>query len=645
MRLNVETLEAAKRYFSKLGKHLFNGSYFGIRCDLCGKTRYVEGRYLLKKIDDKSYKCSDCISKEICEKMKRRLHHTKTKLTIENTEKQILNMPNGEKHDEKASAAVAKQNSYSNFFAINNYNMIRTKIIKSINNSNRMGITDSKVIDKNLIVSLTTTWNRIKETPLAIETILNQQVMPNKIILWLGEEYKDMDLPKDIKKQIRRGLTVKYCKDVGPGTKLIPALKEFPEDVIITVDSDIFYDNTLIKDLVNSYKKDRSAIHAIRCRNVSANNWMPNEYKKWKIIKHEQFESCSCLATGVGGVLYPPNTLHKNVFDIASLKECAFKQDDLWFYTMEMINGTRIINVKSTSKLGPNGYAENMRTANNGGLWKTNTHVGGGNDVSIKKLVEKYLRRTISVCYVCNTHFKPWLELSMRSIIYNNPFIKVNFHILTDEKKFVAPRIKNTKVHFIDTSKIKRKDLITKRISAKIKTSLCKFFIPKVLGDCDRVLYMDCDTACCGPLYELIDMDINDKSIAVVEDYWLTHSKQYENSRSRKIANNYFNSGMILYNIKLCKNTCEKLLDWNEKNEHMFMDQDALNAIFKESKKMLSPKFNMTCRYYTDGANVINSRDMVKLPIILHFTGATKPDAGGRVKKEVYNFYNKMRKR
>ena len=624
--LTIENMDALRRAFFEMDPYLFSTSYFGLKCSKCGRIESVEGNRLIKYLDNDKYVCDDCADEKIAN------HDIYKKKTCDDEQETDIT-------DDELDI-IDKTKEYSDFFSINDYDTIHAKIIESVASSNRYGITDAKVIDKNLIVSLTTTWNRITETPLAIETILNQQVMPNKIVLWLDKKYAGTELPKDIKRQIRRGLTVKYCEDVGPGTKLIPALKEFPDDVIITVDSDIFYDNTLIKDLIDSYKKDTTAIHAIRCRTVIAKNGVPEMYRKWKIIKNNPNESCSCFATGVGGVLYPPNTLHENVFDIDSLKECSFKQDDLWFYTMEMIRGTRVLNVRSTSKLGSNGYIENMTTFKEGGLCNENVQ-GGGNDISIKKLVEKYLKRTLDVCYVCNTTFKPWLEMSMRSIVYNNPFIKVNFHIITDERKFEAPKIKNTTVHVVDTSKIKRRDTI-RRIDSNVKTSMCKFFIPKILSNCDRVLYVDCDTACCGPLYEILDMNIENKKIAVVEDYWLTRSKQYANSKSKTIAKNYFNSGVILYDIKLCQGTCEKLLEWNDKNEHTFMDQDALNAIFKESKKMINPKFNMMCRYYVDEFNVIDVEDRVKLPIIIHFAGTKKPNVGGKVKKEVYDFYKKM---
>lgn len=632
-RFNVGTLEGAKKSFHELGRHLFTTSYFGIRCDFCGKTKYIEGRYLQKLLDNGSYKCGECISKARRERWTRTLKKrpTDTKNTANNQAQKI-----------GAQSKEFDKNRYVNFFQTSNYSLIKNKIKESMKNSTRQGVTQSNVINKELVVSMTTTWNRINETPLAVETILNQQVMPNRIVLWIDKQHEEKELPASIKKQMERGLEVRYCTDVGPGTKLIPSLKEFPEAVIITVDSDIFYDNTLIKDLTKAYRTDNFAVHAMRCREISVSSGgKQNTYRNWKLVTRKDNVSCSHVATGVGGVLYPPHCLHENVFDIDSLKETAFKQDDLWFYTMEMLKGTRVLRTNSTSILGQYGYVENKTAAEQDGLCKSNVGKGGGNDKSIEKLAKKYLRKTINICYVCNSKFKPWLEMSMKSVRYNNPFMNVNFHIFTDDKKFQAPKMINVSVHKLDMNKIRRSDGI-RRVQGDIKTSLCKFFIPEVLRNCDRVLYLDCDTACCGPLYEILDIDLDGKSIGVVEDYWVTRSKQYKDHRSNKISPHYFNSGMIIYDTKLCQGTSEKLLKWNRENRHLFMDQDALNAVFSDSKKIINPRFNMLCRYYVKDMCVIDSSDRITLPIILHFTGTKKPDAGGTVKKYVYDFYRSL---
>ena len=57
-------------------------------------------------------------------------------------------------------------------------------------NSKRKGTTDSKIAETEIIVSLTTHSYRINDVYLAIESIMQGTMLPNRIILWLSEEYK-----------------------------------------------------------------------------------------------------------------------------------------------------------------------------------------------------------------------------------------------------------------------------------------------------------------------------------------------------------------------------------------------------------------------------------------------------------------------
>lgn len=68
----------------------------------------------------------------------------------------------------------------------------------------------------NVIASLTTYPARINVVGFAIETIFNQTRKPDRVILWLAKEQFPEGvecLPKMIKKQIERGLEVRFVDD------------------------------------------------------------------------------------------------------------------------------------------------------------------------------------------------------------------------------------------------------------------------------------------------------------------------------------------------------------------------------------------------------------------------------------------------
>jgi hypothetical protein len=91
---------------------------------------------------------------------------------------------------------------------------------------------------------------------MTIQSILNQTYKPDFVVIQLAEEEfpnKEKDLPKNLLKLRQFGLKIKWNKvNYKPYNKLIPTIKEYPNDIIVTVDDDIIYDKNMIKRLWNS---------------------------------------------------------------------------------------------------------------------------------------------------------------------------------------------------------------------------------------------------------------------------------------------------------------------------------------------------------------------------------------------------------
>ena len=174
-------------------------------------------------------------------------------------------------------------------------------------------------IDKNkpkLIVSLTSFPYRIPTLHMTIESILNQTHKPNFIILQLAEDEfpnKEEDLPENLLKLRQFGLKIQWNKvNYKPYNKLIPTLKEYPNDIIITVDDDLIYDKDMVKRLWNSYLKNPNYIHCHRTTKVLLNKDGSFKVKPKKFYKKPSYAN---KLAGHGGVLYPPNSLYKDIFD------------------------------------------------------------------------------------------------------------------------------------------------------------------------------------------------------------------------------------------------------------------------------------------------------------------------------------------
>ena len=244
------------------------------------------------------------------------------------------------------------------------------------------GVTSVSLCDHEVVVSLTTYRERIHEVYLTIESIMQGTVKPNRIILWLAEdEFTEEDLPIVLKKQRERGLEIRYCKDIRSYKKIIPTLRLCPEACIVTIDDDIIYEPDLLEHLIYSYKKYPDCVSACRIRVLLTNdNNMPIPYLEWKGGEHVKEPSYRNFLTGVGGNLFPPHLLHKEVMDENTFMTLAPTADDVWLNAMLLLNGTKVVKA-FTHNLNGDDFLMNENDYVKP-LWQRN-NIEGGNDSQI----------------------------------------------------------------------------------------------------------------------------------------------------------------------------------------------------------------------------------------------------------------------
>ncbi len=250
---------------------------------------------------------------------------------------------------------------------------------------NELGVTKDKRNPK-IIVSLTTFPGRINTVYKTISTLLQQTVLPDEVVLWLADsQFPNRELPENLTRLQEFGLSIKWCEDIKSFKKLIPSLRKFPEDVIITADDDIFYPENFVESLYEQYLKQPQYIHANRaflikrfCNKYSMNarsyvynnTYLPAYYNEFM--------------TGYG-TLFPPNSLDKGVFDSETFMSIIPTNDDIWFWGHAVKNGTKI-------KVNKNGFNLKLifdRTVQDCALWKlnmNNTTVGTSGIGGINKM-------------------------------------------------------------------------------------------------------------------------------------------------------------------------------------------------------------------------------------------------------------------
>lgn len=210
------------------------------------------------------------------------------------------------------------------------------------NESNEIGISSLNYFDYPVIVSLTSYGERIYTVYLTIESLMQQTLKANKIILWLSkDEFEDKNLPLTLINLQKRGLIIMYCEEIRSYKKLIPTLKLYPDSIIITTDDDVIYSKDFIENFLNSYQKDKTCVYFNRGHEMTFDkNNKINKYLDWNWESDKKDKSLFLFPTGNGGVLYPPNCFYKDIDN----KDIYFKlmptTDDIWFKTMTVMNRT-----------------------------------------------------------------------------------------------------------------------------------------------------------------------------------------------------------------------------------------------------------------------------------------------------------------
>ncbi|EQC1409759.1 glycosyltransferase [Providencia rettgeri] len=242
-----------------------------------------------------------------------------------------------------------------------------------------------------------------------------------------------------------------------------------------------------------------------------------------------------------------------------------------------------------------------------------------------------------NVAYGADGDFLFGTGVSIASILLKNEALTFHFHIFTDfldlkQQELLSELSKkhnsNISVHIISTESFK--GLPTNRLWSNaiyFRLVIADFFYKKE----DRVLYLDSDVICNGSLVEFENLNIDNYAAAAVTDrdsnLWRKRAKELD---FPMINNGYFNSGVMLINIKkwhrddVTSKTMGLLSDKNAKSKFSYYDQDALNIALAGKVLFLDKKYNTQFSInYELKKNTINP--VTQETIFIHYIGPTKP--------------------
>lgn len=203
---------------------------------------------------------------------------------------------------------------------------------------------DDRPIAVGTVVSLTSYSRRIMGVHDTIISILNGEVLPEKIALILyKEDKKFVQSNKQLMRLHRDKLIEIYYTDqdyksykkIIKTNHLLPGYKW-----IITIDDDVYYDRSLVKLFVcaQAAAEAEGLIFCNYARHIRYEDGLP--YDQWDIVKSDDL-NLDTLAIGVGGIMYPADII--NGFDDWTLiSEIAPKQDDLWMNFIAKSKGYKV---------------------------------------------------------------------------------------------------------------------------------------------------------------------------------------------------------------------------------------------------------------------------------------------------------------
>ena len=238
-----------------------------------------------------------------------------------------------------------------------------------------------------IIASLTTYPKRINTVWITINSIINQSLQPDSIILWLAEEQfpnKYEDLPSSLLQLQSKGLQIRFCEDLKSHKKYYYTLQEYSNDLVVLFDDDMFYPKDTIKKLYKLYQDNSHDVCTITTQLITPSIYTnPSKWQNPSI--NQKIKHCSKVQMFSGsGTLLKANMLDKTVFDKEAIKNICPYADDLWLTFMARKKGTKITSV---SKWRPFPIA--IYGTSEESLWYVNAEQGK-NDEQWENLMKEY---------------------------------------------------------------------------------------------------------------------------------------------------------------------------------------------------------------------------------------------------------------
>ena len=226
---------------------------------------------------------------------------------------------------------------------------------------------------------------------------------------------------------------------------------------------------------------------------------------------------------------------------------------------------------------------------------------------------ESAFSEKINVAFAIDNNYWLYTLLTINSILKNNTSNSdYYFYVIESDlsnknrikmEKYVKKHHQNIKFIDIDLSVIDSghdyyKDSSNLKHISRI--SMARIFLPDLLPDLNKVLYLDSDILVTADLSELYNMNV----------------KNYAALMTKNIDIPCYNAGVMLVNLDYWRknNITQKMVNYIKKKKSLqYMDQDLINIILMKKIKTINPRWNNQYGYMSNHNNIV------------HYIGGYKP--------------------
>ncbi len=251
-----------------------------------------------------------------------------------------------------------------------------------------------------------------------------------------------------------------------------------------------------------------------------------------------------------------------------------------------------------------------------------------------------FRERPVHLAYMVDSKYLPYMMVSLDSAIKNKKSNTIYYvHVIAKEfnskdkallKRMATPKVKirvyEAEEHGLDLSHLGR--------FASFSIALQKLFIADYLKEINKVLYLDADTLVLEDLSEVYKTKLADNYIAAVKDGLMYQFPEHITEIGLDWRKFYFNSGIMLLNLKQIRKDeiKNRAIIYFNTHEEVFGDQDVLNAVVKDKVIPLSYRYNCNSTFFEEkdaeflsdfyGEKVAGTPQKVyENAAILHFAG------------------------